>query len=309
MASRLEESNEKNTFRELARELRKHYQLKQLLSLVRFLGSFRMTQKFLVEIWDRIRQDAQLHNEYWETYAELYDPAGEGRKPTLEEARILDRYEKHGVLLNLDIEDWFLHAHILMEKYARLSKEIMILLSTDKKMAKRIRSIPSKSFHAHIQFFLKQTEKKNDDDAYAQIAKTTESWYFADLKDVRDDLIQHETAGRVWGTSISPEKITVRRFLNSDEVARQLYDLRDKNIGRYHFLKEETNFFALLCFFEKNIRELDSADAEKIKHIRKTYGRDFPDIPELYAKMSSFFSSVNNHFVLEARKHFQDKDA
>jgi hypothetical protein len=90
MTSKLEESNGKNRFVELARELRKHYQLEQLFSLVRFSASFRMTQKFLVEIWDRVRDDIRLHDEYWEIYIELHDHGSEGRKPTQKEVEILD---------------------------------------------------------------------------------------------------------------------------------------------------------------------------------------------------------------------------
>jgi hypothetical protein len=306
MTSKLEESNEKNIFAELARELRKHYELEQLLSWVRFLTSFRMTQKFLIEIWDRVRDDIRLRHEYWEIYTELYDPGSEGRKPTHKEVEILDRYNKHWILLNLDIEDWFLHAHILMEKFGRLARETMVLLSTGEEKVKPICGVNPRSFKAHIEFFA--TGKGRDYDAkYAEMLRTISSWYCADLKDIRDDLIQHETTARLWSTSVSPDGVRVSRFVHSQRLLKQLYDLRDKNIGSFPFLKNETNFFKLLEVFEKSTSKMDKGDVEKIKGIRKTYGKDFPDIPELYSKMNRLFRETNDHFILRAQERFKGK--
>lgn len=302
----LEELDDRNTLSQVVRELQKHFPLEKLASLNMSYRSFNMTQYFLREIWDRILEDAQLDNDYWRIYAKLYDPAlEEERTPTPEEAQILKRYRAHWPRLNLDMEDWFLHAHILMEKFARLAKELLLLTSGEAEVAKRVQNLPTRSFHKHLKFFLRPDNQKTVDIEYAKILKESTAWYSKDLKDIRDDLIQHEIVARFWGYSISAKKLKVSRFRHSEKLVQALYKLRDKYAETYVVLKDEKNFFTLLSFFETNVDKLQVSDSERVKQIRRTYGRDFPNIPTLYSKINNFFSLVNDHFISKTRKCFQ----
>lgn len=302
----LEELDDRNTLSQVVRELQKHFPLEKLASLNMSYRSFNMTQYFLREIWNRILEDAQLDNDYWRIYAELYDPAlEEERTPTSEEEQILKRYRAHWPRLNLDMEDWFLHAHILMEEFARLAKQLLLLTSTEAEVAKQIQYLPTRSFHEHLKFFLRPDNQKIVDVEYAKILKESTAWYYKDLKDIRDDLIQHETVARFWGYSISAKKLKVSRFRHSGKLVQALYRLRDKYAETYVVLKDEKNFFALLSFFETNVDKLQVSDSERVKQIRRTFGRDFPNIPTLYSKINDFFSLVNDHFMSKTRKCFQ----
>jgi hypothetical protein len=292
-----EQPDTKSSFRELAGALSKHYGLHPLIPLVRYLFTFRTTQKFLLEIWNRILKDRALHEKYWDIYIDLYDPSGDERQPTQEEAQILDEYKDHQLLLNLDLEDWFLHAHILMEQFSRVTREIMIILAPKKETAKQLRGINPKSLADHIDYFLTGKGKCHDA-RYSELLREASKWYEIDLKDVRDDLIQHDATARLWSTSLSNGKLKVSKVLGaSEKLLKELYELRDKNLGRFPFLKDDVNFFSLLEFFEKNISKLEHSDAEKVKNIRKKYGRQLPDIPELQSKMNKLFRDTNDHFI------------
>ena len=58
---------------------------------------------------------------------------------------------------------------------------------------------------------------------------------------------------------------------------------------------------------EKKLRfeKLQEKDKHKVKNIRQRCGRDFPDIPILFGKISDFFSTVNNHFLSLIIKKFE----
>jgi len=293
----LEELNNKNKLLELAMFLQKKYGRDKLAPFNMYYRSFRMTQLFLTEIWDRILKDVQLDNEYWAIQAEIHDAAPEEYELSHEEAQILKEYSEHSHRLNLDVEDWFLHAHILMEKYVKLSKILMVLTSKDKAAAKLANGLPDRSFHNHMDQFLNPNKKGMKDDKYAEVVKLCDSWYESDLKDVRDDLIQHEQVGRFWGHSITPNEFRISRFRYTRRMLEKLYALRDKYAKVYTALEGEQNFFALIDFFEANFAKLDKGDKDRIKGIRKEYGKDFPDIPQLYSKMNHFFSLANDYFI------------
>jgi hypothetical protein len=293
----LEELNEKNSLSEIVRVLYKQLGREKTATLTMSHRSFGMTHVFLPKIWTRILEDAELQNQYWKIQAELLDPAAERRSPTSEETQILERYSQQWCLLNLDMEDWFLHGHILMEKFSKLARELLILTSKDEESVKHTRNIPFRSFHDHINFFLNPENTNIDDDGYCKILTEATSWYIPDLKDVRDDLIQHEIVARFWGYSSSSSKLKISRFRYSEKTKDELYALRDKYAPIYLGLANEKSFFGLLSLFEKKVIKMEPHESERVKQIRKTYGRDFPDIPILYSKMNHFFSKVNDHFT------------
>lgn len=301
----LEKLDERSTIWQVIHELQKHFPPEKLASLSMVYRSFNMTHSFLPEIWDRILEDAQLDNQYWSIYAKLYDPnLEEEGTPTPEEAEILKRYKRHQNRLNLDMEDWFLHAHILMEKFARLAKELMLLTSANAEDTKQLRELPTKSFHEHINFVLKTDNQKKLDVEYVQIVREMAAWYSHDLKNVRDDLIQHETVARFWGHFISQYELRVSRFRHSKKLVQELYRLRDKYAETHAIVRGKQNFFNLLSFFETYIDRLEKSDSDRVRQIRKTYGRDFPHIPTLYRRINDFFSLVNNHFMSKIRSNF-----
>jgi hypothetical protein len=292
----LEALTDKSTLLELTRYLLKKYESSPKRSAFSlYCRSFQMTQSFLPEIWDRLLKDVKLEQEYWSIEAEINNAqqVQEEYELSAEETKVLDEFLAHQHRINLEVEDWFLHAHILMEKYTKLFKLVLQLTKEDNKLFKRI---PSRSFHEHIKFF--RTLKTGIlDEKYASFINDCSNWYFSDVKDVRDDLITHEQIGRFWGSSTSPDTFSISRFNRPDTLVDPLYSLADKYKERFVILQSERNVFNLLSFFEANASKLEAADAKIISDIRRKYGRRFPDIPELYKKMNTFFSSVNDYLI------------
>jgi len=297
--------DEKNTLSEIMKKLRNHISTEEFGSLNMFHRTLMMTFAFLPEIWQRILEDAKLDTKYWEVYAELYHPDAEKREPTPEELEILNTWREHRFLLNLDVEDWFIHSYILMDKFAKFAKRLMQLISKTPQELKLVRRIPDRSFDKHRKFFLKsENQGLITDTEYAEIIRKNTSWYVKELKNIRDDLIQHEIVPRFWAYCVSKDSPQLSRFRHNPKLLEILYELRDKYTSAFPQIEGERNFFRLFSFFEKHIDELEDNDVKRVEHVRKLYGARFPDIPTLFDKMSDFFSLVNDHFVAEIQRRF-----
>jgi hypothetical protein len=298
--------NSKNTLSEAVRSLRKHISGEEFGSLNMFHRTFKMTFLFLPEIWNRILEDAKLETKYWEVYVALYEPGAEEREPTAEELKILNTWREHRFCLNLDVEDWFIHSYILMDKFARLAKRFTQQLSKTTQNFNLTLLIPDKSFAKYRNFYLK--DKNQDlitDTEYAEIIRKNTTWYKKELKNIRDDLIQHETVPKSWGYSVSKNKVRLSRFRHSPKLREKLYKLKDKYAPIYPQIAEEKNFFTLLVFFEKHLNDLAKKDVKELENARKLWGARFPDIPRLFGKMSDFFYLVNVHFVSKIQERFE----
>lgn len=299
----LEKLSNKSTFKELVSFLKGKYQRKQMTNFYMNLRSFRMTQSFLIMIYDRIIKDVKTDNRYWSIRAEFEYLGNEEYEPSKEEKLLLKEFPKIQNCLYLDVEDWFLHAHILMEKFCRLSKSLMILTAHSKKIAKKANELPERSFNKHIKHFLKEGNKGLKDVEYARLLDECRLWYATEIKDTRDDLIQHEIVGRFWGSSIGPNRFVISRFLHPMKMAKKIYEIREKYSSIYPRIKKEQNIFVLLKFFENEINSLEPEDRDRFINIKKKRGKEFPNIPKLYSKMNLFFSKINDYFLMKAKEH------
>jgi len=298
--------DEKNSLSEIIKKLRNHISPEEFGALNMFHRTFVMTFAFLPEIWQRVLEDVKLDTKYWEVYAELYHPEAEKREPTPEESEIRNIWREHRFRLNLDVEDWFIHSHILMDKFAKFAKRLIEAISKTPEELKLAQNIPDRSFYKQRKFLLRsQNLTLLTDTIYADIIRENTSWYIKELKDIRDDLIQHEIVPRFWTYWVSKDKIQLSRFRHNPKLLEILYELRDKYKLAYPKIEGEKNFFTLFSFFEKHIDELEKKDGKRIEHVGKSYGARFPDIPTLFNKMSNFFSLVNDHFVAEIQRRFE----
>lgn len=299
--------NEKNTLLGISKKLRNSISTEDFGQLNMFHRTFIMTFAFLPEIWQRILEDAKLNTKYWEVYVDLYHPDAEKREPTLEESKILNAWRKHRFRLNLDVEDWFIHSHILMDKFAKFAKRLIQVISKTPEELELAKHIPDRSFDKHRKFFLRsQNQTMLTDSVYAELIREKTNWFIKELKNIRDDLIQHEIVPRFWGYwRVSQDNVRLSRFRHDPKLLEILYELRDKYTSAYPQIKGEKNFFTLFSFFEKRIDKLEGNDAKRVEHVRKLYGARFPDIPTLFGKMSHFFSLVNDHFVAEIQRRFE----
>ena len=298
----------KNTLSEVVEQFRGHISAEDFGELNMSHRTFMMTFKFLPEIWNRILEDVELDTNYWDIYTDLYEPGGVEREPTGKELEILNEWKQHKYRINLDVEDWFIHTYILMDKYAKLAKRLTRLLSKKTEESKIINEIPYKNFDRYKKYYLKtENQRFLGDSKYTEIVQKNTDWYTKELKNVRDDLIQHELIPKFWGYSISRNKICLSRFRHSQRLREKIESLKDKYKKVFPQLDEEKNFFKLIEFFEKNINQLEEKDIEKIKDVKKMWGGNFPDIPKLFEKISKFFSLVNDHFVQKFENDFKNK--
>ena len=298
--------SEKYTFSEIVEYLREQLSRDAFGSLNMFYRTYMMTFIFLSEIWYRILGDAELDIKYWNIYVDLYQPGAVKRKPTAEEAEILEKWGKHKFMLNLDVEDWFIHSYILMDKFTRFIKRLFYSISQKPEERKLVNRIPTKNFDKHRKFFIDDSKKHLiTDHKYAKIIRNNTTWYIKELKNIRDDLIQHPNVPKFWGYDVTPDRVRLMRFRHHPKLLEIMHSLRDKYESVYPEIKDEINFYPLLLFFEKQINDLEESDTKKITEVRKSFGAHFPDIPNLFKKMSKFFSLVNDHFILEIQKRFQ----
>ena len=301
--------NSKNTLSEIVEKFRGFISDENFGELSMLHRTFMMTFKFLPEIWNRIVEDVELEVSYGDIYADLYAPGGVEREPTGKELEILKAWRKYRYLLNLDVEDWFIHSFILMDKYAKLAKRLTRLFSQKPDESKLIDKIPHKNFYRYKKYYLNtENQRFLGYSKYTEIVRKNTDWYVKELKDVRDDLIQHENIPKFWGYSISRNKIRLSRFRHSRRLREKIEALKDKYKKVFPQLEGEKNFFKLMDFFEKNISHMDEKDITKLKDVKKMWGGRFPDIPKLFGKMSKFFSLVNDHFVQRFENEFKKTD-
>lgn len=298
--------NEKYTLSEIVNKLRSYFSTDDFGSLNMFHRTFMMTFIFLSEIWDRILENAERDRKYWDIYVNLYQPGAVEREPTADEVEILKTWRKHKFRLNLDVEDWYIHSYILMDKFARFVRRLIQLISKTPEERKLSNRIPFKNFDSHRKFYLnKNKQHLVTDKKYAEIINKNTKWYIKELKNIRDDLIQHPNVPKFWSYEVTENRIILGRFRHNEKHLISLCEIRDNYASVYPEIEGETNFLALLSFFEKMIDNLQESEIQKVKDIRKSFGADFPDISKLFSKMSEFFSLVNDHFVHEIQGRFE----
>jgi|GEM_PF-2897471 len=294
------EINEKNSLHQMMLKLDSKKTKKELDDIWFTYFSFKATLDFLPVIWSRIQYDIKMIDEKNSIEATYFSPdAEEGIKPTEAEMKMLKECQNFEDIITLDIEDWFIHSYILMDKFAKLIKKIFCLYVTEEKK-QIILDIADKDFYHFRKYFIKEKGKIIDNGFYSIMVSQTK-WFEPDLKNIRDDMIQHESVPKLWGSSIDGKNNDIvfgySKFRPYMGFLEKTYQIRDRNITLFPQIKDNRNYFELLMFFEEHIQELNQKDKDLLKFIRKSYGGKIPDIILLYKKMSDFFTRINDHFI------------
>ena len=260
--------------------------------------SVNMTFRFLEEIIFRFNEDRELYQQYMKIYYDISEPQSE-RDPTEEEKIILEKWTIHHAGLNLDIEDFFIHSNILMDKIARLSNDLLkFTKDTDSKFSE----FPNNSFFDHRNYFIKLTKLYTIDEEYAKYIRDNTGWYISQLKNPRDDLIVHEDVPKFWTYNFDGGKSRISRIRHNIRQNEKLLQLKEKYYNMFPELADETNFFTLLNSFELNSGKLQSSDVHSIKEIRKRFGGTFPDINILFKNIYEHMIFLNHHFLQKISK-------
>lgn len=301
--------NEKNTLHETMQKLKSKREKEELRNLWLNYNSFKDTFSFLLIIWSRIQRDIRLIDEKNGLEAFYDRPRYEGEEdpgePTEDEKKQILEGHKHEQIVRLDIEDWFIHALILMDKFAKLARGIFFSIY-GKEKKQEVNIIPLRSFHKFKKYFLKNRNKFFDSEFPEIIDQYTE-WFEPELRDIRDDLIQHESSFKIWGSSFSSTKTEINFGFSKFKpfhVPQKFHTLIDRTITRFPQIEQCYSILQVLAIFDEHWKELNQEDRDLVTSIKQSHGSDIPDIINLYTKMSIFFTQVNDYFVRKIQEKF-----
>ena len=294
--------NEKNTLHEAMQKLKSKREKEELRNLWLNYNSFKDTFSFLLIIWDRIQNDIRLIVEKngLEAFYDRprYEDEEDPGEPTEDETKRISEGYRHEKIVRLDVEDWFIHALILMDKFAKLAKRILILIHNDEKK-QEIYDIKDKNFNRFRQYFLKNMNSFFDND-FSSIIKQYSDWFEPELRDIRDDLIQHESSFKIWGSSFHSKKSEIifsfAKF-KPFHKPQKLYTLMERYKNRLPQIMKCYSILEILSIFDEHWKELNQADRDLVISIKQSHGSDIPDIIKLFTKMSIFFTQVNDYFI------------
>ncbi len=294
--------NEKNTLHETMQKLKNKREKEELRNLWLNYNSFKDTFSFLLIIWSRIQCDIRLINEKngLEAFYDCprYEDEEDPGEPTEDEKKQILEGHKHEKIVRLDIEDWFIHALILMDKFAKLARGIFFSIYGEEKK-QEVNIIPFRSFHKFKKYFLKNRNKFFDNEFPEIIDQYTE-WFEPELRDIRDDLIQHESSFKIWGSTFSSTKNEIYFSFSKFKpfhTPRKLHTLIERNKNRFPQIMECYSILKILNIFDEHWSELDQVDRDLVTSIKQSHGSDIPDIIKLYRKISTFFTQVNDYFI------------
>lgn len=301
--------NEKNTIHEAMEKLKSERKKEELKNLWLNYNSYKETFYFLLTIWSRIQNDVCIMVEKDELEALYYRPRDKDEEdpgePTEDEITRISEGHKHELIVRLDVEDWFIHAHILMDKFAKLARGIFFSIY-DKEKKGGVNGIPLRSFHKFQKYFLDDGCKFFDSEFPLIISQYTQ-WFEPELRDFRDDFIQHESSFKMWGSSLRSTRTDTSFSFSKFKpyhVPEKIHTLIDRNITRFPQIKQCYSILQVLTIFDEHWKELNQEDRSLVTSIKQSYGGDIPDIISLFSKMSILFIQVNDYFVKKIEEKF-----
>lgn len=194
--------------------------------------------------------------------------------------------------LSLDVEDFFIHSRILMDRITNL---VNLFFGKDMK--------DYDSFYEHRKYFLEpENIPWQIDEEYAKYIREETSW-FLDLRNARDDSIVHpHKKGK--GKSLALIKGKVQCCItgySSDKDQDKLKDLFEKYNMPVPDLRAMTPVDKALKILENNNRlkhkDNESKDNKRLSGIRQGIRGELPDIDSLLANILAFIAFFGEHFL------------
>jgi hypothetical protein len=250
--------------------------------------SYMRTFQYIRLICRRIEDDIRLWTSYNDASERLLGTPG-SRPPTDSDNLIGERWKEHQFCLYLDLDDFFIHSSILMDKSARI---VAAVLAID----------PPRSFSVHKKFLCRRENIPfRKDEEYARHVREDTNWFESDLKDIRDDLVVHEGSFYEIGTSWSRKRLLSVSKMSSFEIKKRylrvLQGLRQKYQERLNGITRlDNNLWVLLEFFEQNRDQMDEADRSKLRAARRELGGRLPAFSMVADQVFDFLTFLNLHF-------------
>jgi hypothetical protein len=244
------------------------------------------TFHFIPIILKRMHEDYEQFYEAKRIEAEIIEaPEAEPRALSVKEKDILQKGREKEFCLYLDIEDFFMHASILMYKASRIA---CLLLGIQ----------PHRSFNKHREYFIKNRSfLKND--KYAEYIRNNTDWFKTELRDVRDDFIVHGEP-HSWFISFGKNRFRVSKGTVSSKQKESeiLLKLKNKYKEKLPEIKDvEDNLWQILAFLERNLEKIEEDDVKRVKHVRQIVGGVVPSVSRLTKQIFEYLNFMNDYFT------------
>ena len=243
------------------------------------------TFHFIPIILKRIHEDYEQFYEANRIEAEIMEPNAEPRALSAKEKNLLQKGREKEFCFYLDIEDFFIHASILMHKASRIA---CLLLEIQ----------PHRSFNKHREYFIKNPSFLKDD-KYAKYIRNNTDWFKTELKDVRDEQIVHGKP-LSWFISFGKNGFRVSKgtVSSKEKELKILSELKDKYKEKLPEIKDvEHNFWQILAFLEQNSEKIDKHDVERVKQVRQIVGGVVPSVSRLTKQIWEYLNFINDYFT------------
>jgi len=120
---------------------------------------------------------------------------GRGQKFTSNQKKLSDKYHKTRRYFEYDFFNCLLHARILMDRLAGISRIFL-----------NFNNLPSfTSFADHKKFFQKLTQPYGEHEEYANYIRQNTSWFELPLKEIRDHFLVHQGPSHMRSFGYQPE--------------------------------------------------------------------------------------------------------
>ena len=258
--------------------------------------------RYLNIIWQRLQQHyktiGKLQEKTWKRLSKKNEDKDDSN------AFQQEHYEKQNAidLLNLDLDSFFIHGYMLMDRIAR--------------MAQLITSVKAKKSISDI-FSHQITQARNSKEifeelghtGYLQLVLSCAEWFEKLLKTPRDKLIVHSrslSAQVGIGKGIYAQRVGHDRRILAER--NRLDKLRNKYGAQYPELleidvKRVTDLSLLLGLLKKNESMLN---VEEKEYLDSKFGGTLPDVLEVASKLTSFTQDFTAYFLGRLRNSTQE---
>ncbi|MCP8312894.1 MAG: hypothetical protein H3Z53_00765 [archaeon] len=245
-------------------------------------------------IWERLKNDTDAYEKLLEVVAKTVDLVKTGKTSythTPEEQSAIQFYREKSKFIYLDFEDFFIHAKILMDRIAWLTRFF-------------IKGVEFSRFTKLRKFFLKNVPFLEDKE-YARYIRENTAWYETMLESYRDKLIVHDATSDTVGIFSSPRHLvtlaSVRlRPLPEEEWSEHwqgLLKLREKYKDRIPGLAEiPLNAIELIRHLDVHSDLIEPSDLKVLEKIRHEPGAKFPDVNSITDHIMDLLNFYSNHF-------------
>ena len=205
-----------------------------------------------------------------------------------EEQALVSKHGRLSSLISFDVEDYFIHIQILIDRLAVL-------------IANQIKELPIskiKSFRDLINFIKTQNSQN---ELFDYLLKQ-EKWFKLLINIHRNKLIVHDNISQMTGTKYSKNQIHSPIRLgrldssNSKTIISTLNKIKENHVSDILELKNEVNIWKLLLICDYNAEKLTDPEVNEIINIHKNHGGEMPEIDLVNTKIQNFLDYVNSFF-------------